>query len=90
MTRLRNETLAVIDMGKVTKTEKMRNETSISTLSNVEKEDRKRAIIEGGRRFCGNKIEDITRAPVLMNEMERVAMLLDLRTSGGSHVDKAT
>jgi len=90
MTRLWNENLAVIDMGNVSKTEMMRNETSISILSNVGKEARKRAILERERRFCGNKTEDITGSHVVMNKMERVAMLLDLRTSSGSHVDKAT
>ena len=90
MSRLRNENLAVIDIGKVTKTEMMSNETSISTLSNVGKEGRKKAILEGERRFCGNKTEDITSAIVVMNKMQRVAMLLDLRISGGLHVYKAT
>jgi hypothetical protein len=77
-------------MGKVTKTEMMRNETSISTLSNVGKEAIKRDILEGEHRFRDNATENITGAHVVMIKIERVAMLLDLRTFGGPHVDKAT
>ena len=88
--RLRNDNLAVVDLGKVTKTKVNRVDMGMSTLSTVGKEARDRAILEGERRFCGNKTEDITGAPVVMNKMEMVSMLLDLRTAGGSHVDKAT
>ena len=90
MTRLRDENLIVVYLGKVTKTEVNIIDIGISTLSSVGKEARDRAILEGERRFCGNITDNITGAHVVMNKMEMVAMLLDLRTVGGARVDKVT
>ena len=47
---------------------------------------RVRALLEGERRWCGNKGETLTGAPVHMGRHEMLAMLLDKRTLGASHV----
>ena len=63
---------------------------NVADLTQVGRTARDRAILEGERRFCGNKTDDILGDAVIMNKMERIAMLLDLRTAGGAHVDKDT
>ena len=45
-----------------------------------------RAILEGERRFCGNKTEVLTGAPVELTRRDKQAMLLDLRTVDCSHI----
>jgi hypothetical protein len=82
------DTLAVIDMDKVTKDKTPRVDVPVSSLSVEGCTARARAMLEGERRFCGNQGEVILGTPVLMNKMERISMLLDLRTAGGAHVSK--
>ena len=85
---LRADTLSIVDMAKVTKEETPRMDVSISSMSADFAESRSRAMLEAERRFCGDKTKDITGFSVVINKMERGAMLLDLRTAGGAHVDK--
>jgi len=88
LAQLRQDTLAVIDMDKVTKDKTPRVDVQVSSLSVEGCTARARAMLEGERRFCGNKGEVILGTPVVMNKMERISMLLDLRTAGGAHVSK--
>ena len=90
MSRLREGFISVVDMPKVTKSDTPRKDLRTSAMTQVGQVARERAILEGERRFCGNKSEHITGDPVPINKVERVAMLLDLRTAGGAHVDKET
>ena len=90
MTRLRDNKLGVVDMSNVTKSKTPRVNVNVADLTQVGRTAKDRAILEGERRFCGNKTDDISGDAVIMNKMERVAMLLDLRTAGGAHVDKDT
>ena len=87
--QLRLDTIAVVDMDKVTKNSTPRKQVAISALSSVGGIARSRAILEGERRFRGNKTEVIHGSPVTMSKMERISMLLDLRTAGGAHVSKS-
>ena len=50
----RHDTIAVVDMDKVTKNSTPRKQVAISALSSVGYIARSRAILEGERRFCGN------------------------------------
>jgi len=77
-------------MPNVTKKQTPRINVEVEKLSVEGKIARDRAILEGERRFCGNKTDDISGANVIINRSERIAMLLDLRTAGGAHVDKDT
>lgn len=51
------------------------------TLTPVAQEARKRATLEGERRFCGNKGEELTGKPVVMTKRDKLATLLDPRTA---------
>ncbi len=90
MSRLREGFIFVVDLPKVTKSDTPRKDLRTSAITQVGQVARERAILEGERRFCGNKSEHITGDPVPINKVERVAMLLDLRTTGAAHVDKET
>jgi hypothetical protein len=76
-------------MDKVTKNSTPRKQVAISALSPVGCKARVRAILEGERRFCGDKTEVILGSQVTMFKMERLSMLLDLRTARGAHVKKS-
>ena len=45
-----------------------------------------RATLEGERRWCGNRTEDVTGAPVNMGKHELLCTLLDKRTLGCHHI----
>ncbi len=47
-----------------------------------------RAILETERRFCGNQSEELNHKNVTLNDREKMAMLLDLRTLPCSNVEK--
>ena len=47
-----------------------------------------RAILETERRFCGNKLEEVNGASVILNDREMISMLLDLRTLPCNNIDK--
>ena len=47
-----------------------------------------RAILETERRFCGNQAEELNHKNVTLNEREKMAMLLDLRTLPCINVEK--
>ena len=88
MSQLRHDTLPVVDMDNVTSTATPRVDIAVKDLSAIGATTRSRAFLEGERRFCGNRGEVILGSEVIIGKMERLAMLLDLRTAGGSHVSK--
>ena len=47
-----------------------------------------RAILETERRLCGNNTEEVNNGKVTLNDREKMAMLLDLRTLPCSNVEK--
>ena len=47
-----------------------------------------RAILETERRFCGNQTEELNHNSVLLNDREKMAMLLDFGTLPCNNVGK--
>ena len=87
MTKLRAPTLDVIDMPKVTADPKVpRTSIAVENLSAAGQTARKRATLEGERRWCGNKGEVLEGGAMCMGRHELLAMLLDKRTLGCQHV----
>ncbi|KAK3246720.1 hypothetical protein CYMTET_43755 [Cymbomonas tetramitiformis] len=87
MSELRSDHLPVVALDKVTASPKLpRVLTPVSQLSAAGQECRRRAILEGERRFCGNVTEEISGGPLEVDDRELTCMLLDLRTVGANHV----
>ena len=90
MTALRAPTIAVIDLDQVTTAPKLpRISKNVREMTMIGKEVRLRALIEGERRFCGNKTDNLIHtAEAVMSDRELLATVLDLRTFGCAHLSE--
>ena len=87
MRALRADTLHVVDLAKVDKQPRLiRKPVPVTSLSQIGQICRKRATLEGERRYCGNKTEELSGAPLLIGRRELLSTLLDLRTVGCAHL----
>ena len=77
----------VIDLPRITNSPKLplvaKTRDELSALGKVALF---RATLEGERRFCGNDGEDLNGAPVEIEDREKIATLLDLRTVPCNHL----
>ena len=72
-----------------TATQLPRISKNVREMTTIGKEVRERALIEGERRFCGNKTDKlIHNAEVVMSDRELLATVLDLRTFGCAHLSE--
>ena len=89
MAGLRSNTIHVIDVKRVTSSPHLpRAPIDVASLTDLGSKCRMRATLEGERRWCGNKEEELTGAGVIITERELVSSLLDLRTIGVPHLDR--
>jgi len=60
---------------------------NVREFTDVGKEVRHRAQLEGERRFCGNTTEEVQMtSEIIMSDREMLATVLDLRTLGCTHI----
>ena len=87
MNALRAPELDVVDLEKVDANPHLiRKKVRANELSEVGAECRRRATLEGERRWCENKTEELNGAEVKLTKREMLATLLDLRTVGCAHL----
>ena len=78
MRGLRAETLNIIDLPKTNKSPRMpRVEVQVSSLSQLGRTALFRATLEGERRYCGNRGEELECKPIIMSDRELVMMVLN-------------
>ena len=87
MRRYRRDALQVIVLDEVTASPLMPYVMiKVANMTRAGKNARDRAILEGERRFCGNKTEKITGAPVQFSDRDKIVVLLDCRTNNDSEL----
>ena len=65
-----------------------RTDVSVTAMSQEGQTARTRATLEGERRWCGNKTEELTGEPLHMGQHKKLCMLLDKRTVSCAHVSR--
>ena len=86
----RGQLLQMVDLSKPTTAARLpRKPTALKDMSDVGKVCAERALLEGERRFCANKTEEINGANIDMSRREMVATMLDVRTTKGPHINTA-
>ena len=88
--RLRSGKLQVVDINQVTKSPTViRTWININELSDVGEECVRRCLLEGERRWCGNKTEILNNSAPVIGHRELLSTLLDIRTVKCHHLTKA-
>jgi hypothetical protein len=64
-----------------------RDAVAVTDMTELGQTCRQRALLEGERRWCGNKTEQLTGAPITLSDRQLLATVLDLRTMGCVHLD---
>jgi hypothetical protein len=80
MRELRADEMHVLDLENIMANDAPRVLRAVSEFSDIGKECRRRAILEGERRCCGNNGFELTGAPVEVSERSELASMMDPRS----------
>ena len=88
--RLRSGKLQVVDVHQVNKSPTViRTWININEFSDVGEECVRRCLLEGERRWCGNKTEILNNSAPVIGHRELLSTLLDIRTVKCHHLTRA-
>ena len=81
LTKLRSDTLSVVDLDKVSAEPKLiRHDVALEDMTEIGKTCKFRATLEAERRYCGNAGEVLNNKAVERTDRDKLAVMLDPRT----------